>query len=462
MLMGRRYGLGTLPARTPGTGWGSLLAVLRGRVSPAWHRGAPGTCPLPALLPSLPDARPSRPPFPSCVPSPLQIMEVASPTAGSVLVELSQLRLLQVCREVAVRTMSPHGESADSIPAPVPPALVAACPPATVSCPSPRPGSEARPPLAPASPGPGDPSSPLRRPDPRGTREPPGGPPAGETPKGSHEEPPAPCAQVLYCGRRGQAEAGRRPRAWALPHCLPFQDEAGAAVSGASEDGRASEPSAAERAPDPAASPLAKEEALPAPCSAQGALGRQVPCAEGCRGGDPGSGLRPRAEVRGWGHTGPSHRIGAASLPLPAQIWVSSPLIFCSGLCSESAAMSLHLPRFLFSFGLLSSFPPHLPAPTLCTPPIRDMPPSPSAKGPLSFRLGLTLPEPLCLLRPFPLSSFVSPLTEGGHSRARGPSGELPCGPWPQLRSLRHSRRGGGGRGSGAGFQDLFFPEAGC
>uniref|UniRef100_A0A452QKR5 TSPO associated protein 1 n=1 Tax=Ursus americanus TaxID=9643 RepID=A0A452QKR5_URSAM len=197
-----------------------------------------------------------------------KIMEVASPTAGSVLVELSQLRLLQVCREVAVRTMSPHGESADSIPAPVPPALVAACPPATVSCPSPRPGSEARPPLAPASPGPGDPSSPLRRPDPRGTREPPGGPPAGETPKGSHEEPPAPCAQ----------------------------DEAGAAVSGASEDGRASEPSAAERAPDPAASPLAKEEALPAPCSAQGALGRQVPCAEGCRGGDPGSGLRPRAE----------------------------------------------------------------------------------------------------------------------------------------------------------------------
>nr|XP_015107407.2 peripheral-type benzodiazepine receptor-associated protein 1 [Vicugna pacos] len=52
-----------------------------------------------------------------------KIMEVASPTAGSVLVELSQLQLLQVCREVAVRTMSPHGESADSIPAPVAPAL---------------------------------------------------------------------------------------------------------------------------------------------------------------------------------------------------------------------------------------------------------------------------------------------------------------------------------------------------
>jgi len=130
-------------------------------------------------------------------------MEVASPTAGSVLVELSQLRLLQVCCQVAVRTMSPHGESADSIPAPVPPALVAACLPATVSCPSPRPGSEARLPLAPASPGPGDPSSPLRRPDPRGTREPPGGPPAGETPKGSHEDPLAPCSQVPHWGRGG-------------------------------------------------------------------------------------------------------------------------------------------------------------------------------------------------------------------------------------------------------------------
>lgn len=119
-------------------------------------------------------------------------------------------------------------------------------------------------------------------------------------------------------GEGDRRRLGERPRAWALPHCLPFQEEAGAAVLGASEDVRASEPSAAERAPDPAASPLAKEEALPAPCSAQGALGQQVPCAEGCRGGDPGSGLRPRAEVRGWGHTGPSHRIGAASLPLPA------------------------------------------------------------------------------------------------------------------------------------------------
>ncbi|XP_077708656.1 peripheral-type benzodiazepine receptor-associated protein 1 isoform X6 [Canis aureus] len=197
-----------------------------------------------------------------------KIMEVASPTAGSVLVELSQLQQLQACSEVAVRTMSPHGESADSIPAPVPPALVAASLPATVPCASPRPGSEARPPLAPASPGPGDPTSPLRRPDPRGAREPLGGPPPGEMSRGSHEEPLAPCSQK----------------------------EAGAAMLGASEDGKASEPAMGERAPDPAVSPLAKEETLPAPSSAQGALAQRVPCAEACRGGDPGSGLRPRAE----------------------------------------------------------------------------------------------------------------------------------------------------------------------
>ncbi|XP_038533012.1 peripheral-type benzodiazepine receptor-associated protein 1 isoform X6 [Canis lupus familiaris] len=197
-----------------------------------------------------------------------KIMEVASPTAGSVLVELSQLQQLQACSEVAVRTMSPHGESADSIPAPVPPALVAASLPATVPCASPRPGSEARPPLAPASPGPGDPTSPLQRPDPRGAREPLGGPPPGEMSRGSHEEPLAPCSQK----------------------------EAGAAMLGASEDGKASEPAMGERAPDPAVSPLAKEETLPAPSSAQGALAQRVPCAEACRGGDPGSGLRPRAE----------------------------------------------------------------------------------------------------------------------------------------------------------------------
>nr|XP_031323917.1 peripheral-type benzodiazepine receptor-associated protein 1 isoform X2 [Camelus dromedarius] len=207
-----------------------------------------------------------------------KIMEVASPTAGSVLVELSQLQLLQVCREVAVRTMSPHGESADSIPAPVAPALAKACLPARVSCLSPRPGSEARPPLAPASPGPGDPSSPLRCPDPRGTQEPPGAPsasPSRETPKRSQEEPPAPCSQ----------------------------EEAGAAAPNASGDRKASEPTLEEQVPGPAVSSLAKEEAeqtageaLTAPGSTPAALAQRLPCAEACCGGDTGSGLRPRAE----------------------------------------------------------------------------------------------------------------------------------------------------------------------
>ncbi|XP_068386324.1 peripheral-type benzodiazepine receptor-associated protein 1 [Eschrichtius robustus] len=207
-----------------------------------------------------------------------KIMEVASPTAGSVLVELSQLQLLQACRAVAVRTMSPHGESADSIPAPVAPTLAAASSPARVSCPSPQLGSEARPPLAPASPGPGDPSSPLRCPNPRGTREPPGGSPAsspGETPKGSSEEPPVPGSQ----------------------------EEAGPAVLGAPGDSKASEPALGERVPGPAASSLAEEEAqwtaaeaCPAPGSTQGTLAQRLPCAEACRGGDTGPGLRPRAE----------------------------------------------------------------------------------------------------------------------------------------------------------------------
>ncbi|XP_019362529.1 PREDICTED: peripheral-type benzodiazepine receptor-associated protein 1 isoform X1 [Gavialis gangeticus] len=46
-----------------------------------------------------------------------KVMEVTSPTAGSVLVDLSQLQMFQVCQEVSVRTMSVYGESVDSVPA---------------------------------------------------------------------------------------------------------------------------------------------------------------------------------------------------------------------------------------------------------------------------------------------------------------------------------------------------------
>uniref|UniRef100_A0A4X2L5I2 TSPO associated protein 1 n=1 Tax=Vombatus ursinus TaxID=29139 RepID=A0A4X2L5I2_VOMUR len=105
-----------------------------------------------------------------------KIMEVASPTAGSVLVDLSQLQLLRVCREVVVRTMSPHGESVDSIPAQLPPALVLACPPPPVLRPSvtsllPSTSPEAKSPPCPVSLGPGD-SKPLsQHQDPPGSQD---------------------------------------------------------------------------------------------------------------------------------------------------------------------------------------------------------------------------------------------------------------------------------------------------
>lgn len=93
------------------------------------------------------------------------------------------------------------------------------------------------------------------------------------------------------------------------------------AVLGTSEDRRASEPTVSEGAPGPATSSRAQKEAKwtvgdagSAPCSAQGALAQKVPCVEACLGGDTGSGLRPRAEVRGWGHTVPPQRIKACLL----------------------------------------------------------------------------------------------------------------------------------------------------
>ncbi|XP_013004928.2 peripheral-type benzodiazepine receptor-associated protein 1 isoform X3 [Cavia porcellus] len=205
-----------------------------------------------------------------------KIMEVASPTAGSVLVELSQLQLLQVSHEVTVRTMSPHGESADSIPAPIAPALASTCSAARVTCPSPRPSPEVRTPLASASPGPGDPSSPFWRTATHGTPEPPGGPPASpikQMPKGAQEEPAAPCAQ----------------------------EEAGAAMLQASEERRASEPPVGEGSSGPVApcqmmqeAESTAGEARPTVCPIQGALTQRAPSTEACRGADPG--LRARAE----------------------------------------------------------------------------------------------------------------------------------------------------------------------
>ncbi|XP_078235522.1 peripheral-type benzodiazepine receptor-associated protein 1 isoform X2 [Pogona vitticeps] len=53
-----------------------------------------------------------------------KVIELTSPTAGSVLVEVSQLQILQACREVSVRTISLYGESADSVPAQIPSVLL--------------------------------------------------------------------------------------------------------------------------------------------------------------------------------------------------------------------------------------------------------------------------------------------------------------------------------------------------
>ncbi|KAF4073009.1 hypothetical protein AMELA_G00254050 [Ameiurus melas] len=54
-----------------------------------------------------------------------KVLEVSSPTAGSALIGPSQIEMLQAARELTVRTMSPHGESANSTPVNVPAKLPA-------------------------------------------------------------------------------------------------------------------------------------------------------------------------------------------------------------------------------------------------------------------------------------------------------------------------------------------------
>lgn len=55
-----------------------------------------------------------------------QVMEVSSPTTSSVLLGQSQIHLLESAYELTVRTVSPLGESADSVPAQVLPDLLSA------------------------------------------------------------------------------------------------------------------------------------------------------------------------------------------------------------------------------------------------------------------------------------------------------------------------------------------------
>ncbi|XP_025947653.1 peripheral-type benzodiazepine receptor-associated protein 1-like [Apteryx rowi] len=53
-----------------------------------------------------------------------RVKEIACPTAGSALVDLSHVEVFQVSQKVSVRTLSPYGESVDSVPALIPPALL--------------------------------------------------------------------------------------------------------------------------------------------------------------------------------------------------------------------------------------------------------------------------------------------------------------------------------------------------
>lgn len=68
----------------------------------------------------------------------LQVLEVASPTAGSALLGPSQIQAVKAAQELTVRTMSPHGESSDSVPVNVQaklPAIMAGPVPPSLSVP---------------------------------------------------------------------------------------------------------------------------------------------------------------------------------------------------------------------------------------------------------------------------------------------------------------------------------------
>ncbi|XP_043910787.1 peripheral-type benzodiazepine receptor-associated protein 1-like [Protopterus annectens] len=63
-----------------------------------------------------------------------KVLEISSPTAGSVAVGPSQIHLLHMSKELTVRTMSAYGESVDSEPLQIPPALnIMPCPAVTHS-----------------------------------------------------------------------------------------------------------------------------------------------------------------------------------------------------------------------------------------------------------------------------------------------------------------------------------------
>ncbi|KAG9348644.1 hypothetical protein JZ751_002384 [Albula glossodonta] len=76
-----------------------------------------------------------------------KVLEVSSPTAGSALMGPSQIHTLQTAQELTVRTMSPQGESTDSVPVPVLPNLMAITVGMTLTRPSGPAGHTTIPPL---------------------------------------------------------------------------------------------------------------------------------------------------------------------------------------------------------------------------------------------------------------------------------------------------------------------------
>ncbi|XP_036611775.1 peripheral-type benzodiazepine receptor-associated protein 1 [Trichosurus vulpecula] len=210
-----------------------------------------------------------------------KIMEVASPTAGSVLVDLSQLQLLRVCREVVVRTMSPHGESVDSVPAQLPPALALAYPPPPVLRPSatsllPSTSPEVKSPPCPASLGCGD-SSPLpQHGDPPGSQD-----IAGDVPSSPSKAEERLSQEDSTWDSQQEAARALTAAAWAAGG--KRDQDTGPPLSGKKEE--------------EAAAVVAEKESGLAPCPAPGAPAERMLGVETGRG-ELGPGLRTRAEQR--------------------------------------------------------------------------------------------------------------------------------------------------------------------
>lgn len=90
-------------------------------------------------------------------------------------------------------------------------------------------------------------------------------------------------------------------------------------------------------------------EAHLAPGTTQETLAQRLPCVQACRGGDAGSGLRPRAEVWGWGTLGHHEESRASSPPLPAQSWLPALPALCPTLALLCAVcLAICACRFVF------------------------------------------------------------------------------------------------------------------